>query len=401
MTPTATAAPLDLTYTISEAREARDWMRNRQDDLNIDSGMFTEVDWAQIDLIYPILRNIETTHDCTILVAQSHSTSEMNPDALRNIAGIAAGSRTVIIARHGYLTQNVASRQAASVDDHPALQGLHVEANPGYYREYALNGQTLGLIAPNVICANWWWYNGESSPTQLPEMFHTLQDAVTSALDPAFAQEWADGGDQRIASHIAHLISARGSEQLSSMRNEVPRLLRDIVNYERQINTWQTRLDELRPLITAAEGALIQENDLAATVSTELNQLRAHPDVAGVEQGSGNTLNITTKQLPLTNIITDETAIAGTFDLRITFGNNANIRVSNITHAVGLYDHPHVSEGTFCLGDQRRLVESLIIRSELSAAVALVIDLLKQVNPDDTYTSDWEAWFQLNPEGAS
>ena len=61
-----------------------------------------------------------------------------------------------------------------------------------------------------------------------------------------------------------------------------------------------------------------------------------------------------------------------------------------------MYDHPHVSEGTFCLGDQRRLVESLIVRSELSAAVALVIDLLKQVNPDDTYTSDWEAWFQLN-----
>jgi hypothetical protein len=399
--PAATTQPLNLIYGTTEARAVRDQMRRDQDALGLNNPIFDDVDWAQIDYLYPVLRHIEDTHDCKFIIAQSHTSSELNPDALRELASLAPSSRHVILTRHAYLSPNQASRSARTVDDAPALMGLHTEANPGYFREYALNGQTLGLIAPNIICANWWWYTGESTPEQLATMADAMRDAVTSALDAEFAAEWAEGADDRIASHIAHLIGARGSEELSSMRNEVPRLLRDIVNYERQIRTWQTRLDELRPLITAAEGALIQEDDLAATVSTELNQLRAHPDVSGVVRGTGNTLNITTKQLPLTNINTDETTIAGTFDLRITFGNNANIRVSNLTHAVGMYDHPHVSEGTFCLGDQRRLVESLIIRSELSAAVALVIDLLKQVNPDDTYTSDWEAWFQLEPEGAS
>jgi hypothetical protein len=394
--PATTATPLDLTYPNSAAREVRDEMRSRQDALGLDNPIFDEVDWAQIDYLYPILRNIEDTHDCTFIIAQSHTSSELNPDALRALASLAPNSRHVIIARHAYLSPNRASRVTRTVDDTPALQGLHTETNPGYFREYALHGQTLGLIAPNVICANWWWYNGESTPEQLAPMADALRDAVTSALDAEFAAEWAAGADDRLASHVAHLISARGSEELSSMRNEVPRLIRDIVGYEAQITRWQTRLDELRPLISAAESAIIDMDDVATVVTTELGQLRAHPDIVSVEQGEGNILNITTKQLPLTNINTDETTIAGTFNLRITFGNNANIQVKNITHAVGLYDHPHVSEGTFCLGDQRRLVESLIVRSELSAAVALVIDLLKQVNPDDTYTSDWEAWFQLN-----
>lgn len=391
---TTTAEMMSFTYSSDYAAECQNTRRTEQSQLGIDNPRYNNMDWPQLHMLYPVIDALEAKHSCNVVMATALSSEPEAPSQFLNSDDMPGNP--LVIAHNTRLVQR---RGLIPVIDPPpmrAIQDMRVESCPDYYREFLSDGHRLGLIAPRLITIPWWWYSHNSTPEQLEQMYTALDSAFSEALDPTFEAEYAASTSLRIAEHVEGLLNSRGSEQLNSLREEVPTLVEQLARYERQTAAWQMRLDELRGQIRAAEDAVIQIDDIASTAQTEIEAINAHPDVTSIDRGDNASLVIFTNELPLENIDSGDVTVGGSYRITIHFGRDAALEVKNLTHAVGSYDHPHVSSGTFCLGDQRRMVDSLLARSELSAAINLIIDLLKQVNPDDTYTSDWAAWFDLD-----
>lgn len=185
------------------------------------------------------------------------------------------------------------------------------------------------------------------------------------------------------------------------MRRQVPDLVTQATDYETRAASTYARLSEIRTQLEALQDHNTGTDDLEAKLASELRQLDEHPEIATIEPGGnlGDGLVVFTNPLPLTNIQDESmTTNGGEYRLIFRFGPRSSITVRNLTRRIGTFDHPHVSDGNFCTGDQRNLLDQLLTRAELAAAANFTIDLLKQVNPRDTYTSDWRAWFDV-PEG--
>ena len=83
----------------------------------------------------------------------------------------------------------------------------------------------------------------------------------------------------------------------------------------------------------------------------------------------------------------------GRFQLDLHF--SGDIRIVNLTHPVGPYDHPHIHNGRPCLGEIREGIAKLLGEFQFMAAAEVLVDFLKTVNP-----TDWRVPVLYWPEAA-
>ncbi len=83
----------------------------------------------------------------------------------------------------------------------------------------------------------------------------------------------------------------------------------------------------------------------------------------------------------------------GRFQLDLHF--SGDIRIVNLTHPVGPYDHPHIHNGRPCLGEIREGIAKLLGEFQFVPAAEVLIDFLKTVNP-----TDWRIPVLYWPEAA-
>jgi len=68
--------------------------------------------------------------------------------------------------------------------------------------------------------------------------------------------------------------------------------------------------------------------------------------------------------------------------MEISFAGD--IRIHNLTDALGAYDHPHIYQGRPCLGNIREGIAKMIGEYQFVVTVYVLLDFLKTVN-----TKDW------------
>lgn len=225
--------------------------------------------------------------------------------------------------------------------------------------------------------------------------FHEAMDLLTNTSAEQIAE--------RNAERLIETLIENSSSARRNVAEEVHSALSTVRLYEQRLESAKLQLEAKRRELLALDEAGIDREEIESRASTELSAISEHPDIVGFRV-TGDGLEVLTKELPM-RVIDDHPdgpmeGIAGEFRLRFDF-RGRQVRIYNTTRRIGQYDHPHVNDHQFCLGDQRSLVDGLMRRHDYSAAVSVIVDLLKQVNPEDTYDrSLWRAWFETdNNEG--
>lgn len=390
-------------YTVADARAAvsrRTAFQRNNEDL---SPIFRNPNLSDVEMLVPILDRLEHELDCTILFGCDPESNVVTPVAwYTDGSGASIENRTVAIVRNAFIETTWHELPELPVPaTYPAVMGRRSEPVPEGYKPFRLSrGVEAGLIGPAFISMPWWYANSETTPEQLESIYASLGAAVVTALDP---DQWDDMEamyTNQLTQSVFEIINSRSSSELNQLRNAVPNLIDEIATHERAIASKTTRLNEIKVQLEAIEKSAIDGAAVEATVARELKVIKDHPEVIDIrvdpESRRSQRLQVFTSSLPLSNIDDPSmSTVGGAYRIDMTFGASPMLRVHNLTRRIGSYDHPHVSEGNFCLGDQRRLADELLARCDIAAAVSFVIDLLKQVNPNDTYTREWEAWFQL------
>lgn len=142
---------------------------------------------------------------------------------------------------------------------------------------------------------------------------------------------------------------------------------RRITAETRRLHTYQQRLNTLRGSPSAPQQHL-----------KDLDQLKELPEVRRVQIQDGRITIFTT---PLQVEYGGRAFHLGSFRMEISFAGDIQIR--NLTHALGAYDHPHIYQGRPCLGNVREGVAKMIGEYQFVAAVYVLLDYLKTINPKD------------------
>lgn len=397
---TATPPYIDhFAYTSDDTSDERNSRLAAQRQLYSDP-RFTTPSINEVEMLLPLFTRIEHELDIQIIIAACDSMETCSPNDLRSVLNPDSYPKPVVLfARHAYFHGNRDTATHSDASRYPALQSRAYETHTEYPDWTLSHGTIAGKLAPNIITAPWWWQTRTTTAEQLESFYTHFKGACELSLDPDTCNRLEEMRLAQLHERAASLIAARSSSEIEDLKRSVPLLLTEIVDAEQSIKRSETRLTEVRAQLSALEDANVLDEDISTVTARELTLIANHPLVTDIKAGDRpNKLDIYTRDIHITNPATDQTVIVGAYRISITFGSSPSLRVRNLTRRLGNYDHPHVSDGAFCLGDQRRLLDELISRSELSAAVSLTLDLLSQLNPNDTYTSDWEAWFQL-PEG--
>lgn len=409
----------DFGWDTAEAFRIREeWLagqRSRFGDSDDEGIPFRFGSWTRWEMLWPMLPLLQEQLDVTILFGSDESGSRTPPEWWRAQSRVDfdAEPRTVIIAGDGYLYSSIgAERQMVDPDaflttvrdrviETPALDAGLTWSRPIMPDESLDVNRKLGSIGPNVVSLAWWWRTDSTAADQLSLLYDALASAIERALDPSLAETYEMLTAERIEQQLYEIIKGRGTRERRELEAKVPHLVSSSAEAEQLIRTNEQRLTEIRAQLKAMGEAEIADEELASVVVAELAELRKHEDIVSIDSMASAseesaTLTVTTRDLPLVNIDDGESTIGGSYRIDVNFAyDSARVRVTNLTRRIGSYDHPHISDGNFCFGDQRRLVDGLVERGQISAAVSVIVDLLKQVNPDDVYTQEWEAWFQL------
>lgn len=142
---------------------------------------------------------------------------------------------------------------------------------------------------------------------------------------------------------------------------------RRITTETRRLHAYQQRLTTLRGSPSAPEQHL-----------KDLDQLKKLPEVREVHIQDGR---ITIFTNPLEVEYGGHAFHLGSFRMEISFAGD--IRIRNLTHALGAYDHPHIYQGRPCLGNVREGVAKMIGEYQFVAAVYVLLDFLKTINSKD------------------
>jgi hypothetical protein len=122
-------------------------------------------------------------------------------------------------------------------------------------------------------------------------------------------------------------------------------------------------------------------------------RLRALPEVREVHAQDG-WIRLTTA--PITVAHAGRRYRLGRFRLDLNPASG-EIRIANLTHRVGPYDHPHVLSGRPCLGAIREGVAKLLGEWQVAPAAEVLMDFLKTVDP-----AEWRVpvlrWPEAGPE---
>lgn len=364
--------------------------------------MFTHVRESNWMALFPLFDKIEAETGITIIAGNHQEANQtLTPEYIASSANL--GPNRVAVMRNTFLGTPMANLAPnGHSETFPAISDRYIEPEPAGLQTWSLyNGVAAGIVAPRVVTVPWWFRNADHSDEQLERIYTGLLGAIMLANDDPTWESYASERLTRLSERCYTLLRNSSTSEIEELRRQVPDLVTQATDYENRAAAAYARLSEIRTQLEALQDHNTGTEDLDAKLTSELRQLEDHPDIATIEPGgsSNDALVVFTAPLPLTNIQDDSmTTNGGEYRLTFRFGPRSSITVRNLTRRIGAFDHPHVSDGNFCTGDQRNLLDQLLTRAELAAAANFTIDLLKQVNPRDTYTSDWRAWFDV-PEG--
>ncbi|MFQ5656618.1 MAG: hypothetical protein ACE5G5_03690 [Candidatus Methylomirabilales bacterium] len=163
-------------------------------------------------------------------------------------------------------------------------------------------------------------------------------------------------------------------EEMSFLEQEIHFIEDNVEEYARRITTETRRLHAYQQRF----------NTLRGTPSTpeqhlrDLDQLKGLPEIRELQVQDGRITVFTT---PLQVEYGGREFHLGSFRIEISF--SGDIRIRNLTDALGAYDHPHIYQGRPCLGNIREGVAKMIGQYQFVAAVYVLLDFLKTVNPKD------------------
>jgi hypothetical protein len=364
--------------------------------------LFTHVRESNWMALFPLFEKIEAETGITLIAGCHQETNQtLTPEYVASSANLAPNR--VAVMRNAFFGTPMANLSPAGHSDtFPAISDRYIEPTPAGLQTWSLyNGVAAGIVGPRAVTVPWWFRNAEHSDQQLERIYDGLLGAVILANDDATWESYASERLTRLSERCYNLLRNSSTTEIEELRRQVPDLVTQATDYETRAASTYARLSEIRTQLEALQDHNTGTDDLEAKLASELRQLDEHPEIATIEPGGnhGDGLVVFTNPLPLTNIQDESmTTNGGEYRLIFRFGPRSSITVRNLTRRIGTFDHPHVSDGNFCTGDQRNLLDQLLTRAELAAAANFTIDLLKQVNPRDTYTSDWRAWFDV-PEG--
>jgi hypothetical protein len=179
----------------------------------------------------------------------------------------------------------------------------------------------------------------------------------------------------------AELRQAYLQECRSHVQNETTFLEREMQFIEDNLEEYGRRITAETRRLHAYQQRL---NTLRGSPSTpqqhlkDLDQLKELPEIRGVQIQDGR-ITIFTK--PIQAEYGGREFHLGSFRMEISFAGD--IRIRNLTHALGAYDHPHIYQGRPCLGNVREGVAKMIGEYQFVAAVYVLLDFLKMINPKD------------------
>jgi hypothetical protein len=347
-------------------------------------------------MIVPLMLKVGRDLDITVAIRGCSSGDVTHATRVLGELSEAQVAPDVVFAAHGFLSTVTDTESQDIQPEMKAVRNLHIEpTGESPYQHWTIEDTPCGSIGPRIVTMPFWWLNDETEPDALSRMYLGLYNAAEASLKDDLMTDETERHSVESAEAMTSILVNRSTQNISDLKNEYHTLVENTASLERTARAHETRMDEIKLQLTALEDAAIDGSDMMSRVSQQLGEIVDHPDVATIVFND-NVLTIFTHTLRMENIDNGETAEAGEFAIKLYIDNNdGRVSVTNQTRRLGQYDHPHVSDGHFCVGDQRRLIESLMTRTELAAMTNVVIDLLKQVNPADVYTSDWEAWFQI------
>ena len=155
--------------------------------------------------------------------------------------------------------------------------------------------------------------------------------------------------------------------EMQFIENNLEEYGRQITAETRRLHTYQERLNTLRGSPSAPERHL-----------KDLDQLKELAEIRDVHIHDGR---ITVVTNPLQVEYGGQEFHLGSFRMEISFAGD--IRIRNLTNALGAYDHPHIYQGRPCLGNVREGVAKMIGEYHFVAAVYVLLDFLKTINPKD------------------
>lgn len=135
----------------------------------------------------------------------------------------------------------------------------------------------------------------------------------------------------------------------------------------RRLHAYQQRLNTLRGTPSQPEQHL-----------KDLDHLRKLPEIREVRIHDGE---ITVFTIPLRAEFGGREFHLGSYRMEISF--NGDIRIRNLTDALGAYDHPHIYQGRPCLGNTREGIAKMIGEYQFVAVVFVLLDFLRTINPKD------------------
>jgi hypothetical protein len=187
-----------------------------------------------------------------------------------------------------------------------------------------------------------------------------------------------EGRGERIADEMGFLES-----EIRSTEETLETASRRITAETRHLQACRRRLGQLRGELDEGE----------ADLARELDRLSEHREVAEVTTLPAG-LRIITRRLHVEH--RGRQYVLGRFQVDLLY--NGEITIHNLTNKHGYYDHPHIWNGTPCLGNVREGLAKLIGEFQLAAAAEVIVDFLKTINHKDWHISI-EHWGTIPDEG--
>lgn len=233
-----------------------------------------------------------------------------------------------------------------------------------------------------------YWMDRDSQRLMYAELFDAaLEQVATGNVDD----------EARVERNIQAFIVASRERNRAEL-NTIEARIRDqeaiLTNANQQINTARTQLMRDQELIDAVLGR--REDTADDQFRAEWEALARHENVEAL-RFVGTTLHIKTGDIimhvPDTPYSSDgeRDVTVGQYDITINFDSNS-LFARNLTNQREGLDHPHVRNGTFCLGELDQTMARLVRERQIAAAANLAIDTLKHVNPEDSWGRAERYW---------
>ena len=190
--------------------------------------------------------------------------------------------------------------------------------------------------------------------------------------------QFKEGRGERIADEMGFLES-----EIRSTEETLNAASRRITAETRHLHACRRRLGQLRGELDEGE----------ADLARELDRLSELPEVAEITAFPAG-LRMITRRLEVEH--RGKQYALGSFQVDLLY--NGDITIHNLTSRHGFYDHPHVWDGTPCLGNVREGLAKLIGEFQLAAASEVIVDFLKTINHKDWHISI-EHWGTIPDEG--